>query len=58
MKQSNKILILFAHPLFEKSQVNKILVENIPASSNITFHDLYEEYPEFDVDIKKEQELC
>lgn len=57
MKKQNKILILFAHPLFEKSQVNKILVENIPNSSNITFHDLYEEYPEFDVDIKKEQNL-
>lgn len=57
MGQKNKILILFAHPLFEKSQVNKILVENIPNSPNITFHDLYEEYPEFDVDIKKEQEL-
>jgi glutathione-regulated potassium-efflux system ancillary protein KefG len=57
MKKQKKILILFAHPLFEKSQVNKILVENIPNSSNITFHDLYEEYPEFDVDIKKEQKL-
>ena len=57
MGKKNKILILFAHPLFEKSQVNKILVENIPNSPNITFHDLYEEYPEFDVDIKKEQEL-
>jgi glutathione-regulated potassium-efflux system ancillary protein KefG len=51
------ILILFAHPLFEKSQINKILVENLPISSSITFHDLYEEYPEFDVDIQKEQAL-
>jgi glutathione-regulated potassium-efflux system ancillary protein KefG len=57
MKKPHKILILFAHPLYEKSQVNKILVDNIPHSPNITFHDLYEEYPEFDVDIKKEQEL-
>lgn len=53
----NKILILFAHPLFEKSQINKELVQAIPASEHITFHDLYETYPEFDIDITKEQEL-
>lgn len=57
MGKPTKILILFAHPSYEKSQVNKILVENIPNSASITFHDLYEEYPEFDVDIKKEQQL-
>ena len=45
----NKILILFSHPLFEKSQANKALVDNIPKSENITFHDLYEEYPDFDI---------
>jgi len=52
-----KILILFAHPLFEKSNANDILVQHIPNSSNITFHDLYQEYPEFDIDMKREQEL-
>jgi len=53
----NKILILFAHPLFEKSNANDALVKHIPNSPNITFHDLYQEYPDFDVDIKREQEL-
>lgn len=53
----NKILILFAHPLFEKSQINKELVQAIPNSEHITFHDLYEAYPEFDIDIQKEQAL-
>ncbi|WP_330443133.1 NAD(P)H-dependent oxidoreductase [Flavobacterium sp. C4GT6] len=53
----NKILILFAHPLFEKSNVNDVLVNHIPDSPNITFHDLYQEYPEFDVDMQREQEL-
>jgi len=53
----NKILILFFHPLFEKSSVNKSLVENIPNSKNLTFHDLYEEYPDFDIDVKREQLL-
>lgn len=53
----NKILILFFHPLFEKSSANRTLVQNIPNSENITFHDLYEEYPDFDIDIKREQLL-
>jgi len=54
---ANKILILFAHPLFEKSNANGVLINNIPDSPNITLHDLYQEYPDFDVDIKREQEL-
>jgi glutathione-regulated potassium-efflux system ancillary protein KefG len=53
----NKILILFAHPLFEKSNAHQALVKHIPHSANITFHDLYQEYPEFDIDMKREQEL-
>jgi glutathione-regulated potassium-efflux system ancillary protein KefG len=54
---SKKILILFAHPLFEKSQIHKILLQHIPDSSKITFHDLYEHYPEFDIDVEAEQKL-
>lgn len=53
----NKILILFAHPLFEKSNANDALVRYIPDSPNITFHDLYQEYPDFDINMKREQEL-
>ena len=53
----NRILIIFAHPLFEKSKANAALVKSIPKSSNITFHDLYQEYPEFDIDMKREQQL-
>lgn len=53
----NRILILFAHPLFEKSNANMAMVQHIPVSENITFHDLYEEYPDFDIDVKREQEL-
>lgn len=53
----NRILILFAHPLYEKSNANDALVRNIPQSDGITFHDLYQEYPDFDIDVKREQEL-
>jgi len=52
-----KILILFAHPAFHKSKVNKVLVEGLSDIPAVTFHDLYQEYPELDIDVMKEQEL-
>jgi glutathione-regulated potassium-efflux system ancillary protein KefG len=55
MTTSNKILIIFAHPLFEKSSVNQMLVSHIPAHEHITFRDLYELYPEFDIDVETEK---
>jgi glutathione-regulated potassium-efflux system ancillary protein KefG len=55
METSNKILIIFAHPLFEKSNVNKVLVKHIPRDERITFRDLYELYPEFDIDVEIEK---
>jgi glutathione-regulated potassium-efflux system ancillary protein KefG len=33
------------------------MVKAIPDSSSILFHDLYERYPDFNIDIKAEQEL-
>jgi glutathione-regulated potassium-efflux system ancillary protein KefG len=54
---SNKILILFAHPRFEGSVNNSILVKNVPAIPEITFHDLYEKYPDFNIDIEYEKKL-
>ena len=52
-----KVLILFAHPAMEKSRVHTRLVEHIPRSADIRFHDLYERYPDFDIDVIYEQRL-
>lgn len=52
-----KILILFGHPAFHKSSINRGLVEDIELIDNVTFHDLYEAYPELDIDIDQEQSL-
>jgi glutathione-regulated potassium-efflux system ancillary protein KefG len=57
MTESNKVLILFAHPRFEKSRANKKLLGKIPKHPNITFHDLYELYPDFNIDIEREKAL-
>ncbi|MEO9892998.1 NAD(P)H-dependent oxidoreductase [Aurantibacter sp.] len=52
-----KILILFSHPKFEKSRVNNTLVNHIKDKDQVTFHDLYEQYPDFHIDVAKEKEL-
>lgn len=52
-----KILILFAHPSIEQSRVNIKLIEPLNKINNITFHDLYETYPDFHIDINFEQNL-
>ncbi|QEK53153.1 NAD(P)H oxidoreductase [Pedobacter aquae] len=51
------VLIIFAHPVYEKSRVNQYLVKAVKGLKQVTFHDLYELYPDFDIDIKKEQKL-
>ena len=53
----NKVLILFAHPALEKSRVNLRLIREVRDLPGITFHDLYETYPDFLIDVKREQKL-
>ncbi len=53
----NKILILFAHPRFEKSRVNRALLHGVDQIPQVTLHDLYERYPDFNVEVEQEQEL-
>jgi glutathione-regulated potassium-efflux system ancillary protein KefG len=52
-----RVLILFAHPALEKSKVHTSLLKRIRKLSGITFRDLYQIYPDFDIDVKKEQAL-
>lgn len=53
----SKVLVLFAHPALEKSRVHTRLIKQTDDHPDITFRDLYEEYPDFDIDVKREQEL-
>lgn len=57
MASQQRILILFAHPALQKSRVNRVLVQRVRDLPGVTFHDLYEEYPEFDIDVQREQRL-
>ena len=53
----NRILILFAHPALQKSRVNSVLCAQVKNLPGVVFHDLYEAYPDFDIDVAREQEL-
>lgn len=52
-----KILIIFAHPAFQKSRINLKLTEAVRTLEGVTFHDLYENYPDFFIDVRREQKL-
>lgn len=49
------VLVIFAHPAFQKSRVNRALVEAARSVHGVTVHDLYETYPDFLIDVAEEQ---
>lgn len=51
-----KILVLFAHPRTDRSEVNVVLAEAAQRVEAVTFVDLYHEYPTFEIDVEKEQQ--
>ena len=53
----NRILILFAHPRYEKSRANRALLRDIRQLPEITLNDLYEKYADFNIDIEVEKAL-
>lgn len=53
-----KTLVIISHPDMPNSRINKVWIEKAAAYSNeITIHDLYSEYPDFNINVKREQEL-
>ncbi len=54
---ANRILILFAHPALEKSRVNIALADAVRGVEGIELHDLYQVYPDFFIDVEREQAL-
>lgn len=54
----HKILINFAHPAKSRSKINRAPLSAIENHDNVTVNDLYENYPDFLIDIKREQQLC
>lgn len=53
---ARKILVLFAHPAPDRSQVNTRLARMARDHEAVTFIDLYARYPTFEIDVDAEQE--
>ena len=50
-----RILILFAHPALRRSRVNRVMVSDLGSLDGVTVRDLYQLYPDLDIDIDAEQ---
>jgi len=50
-----RVLVLFAHPVLERSRVNRCLIEGIRDLEGVTIRDLYEDYPTLSINVRREQ---
>jgi glutathione-regulated potassium-efflux system ancillary protein KefG len=52
-----RVLVILAHPVLERSQVNSRLIEVAKKVDGVTVHDLYESYPTLHINVRYEQQL-
>jgi glutathione-regulated potassium-efflux system ancillary protein KefG len=52
---ARRILVLLAHPSLDRSEVNRPMVDAVRGLAGVTLVDLYAEYPDFQIDIDREQ---
>jgi len=57
VSMNHRILILFAHPALERSRNHRYLIEAAREVEGVTVNDLYEQYPDMLIDVKREQDL-
>jgi glutathione-regulated potassium-efflux system ancillary protein KefG len=54
---SRRVLVMLAHPVLERSRVNRRLAEVARSVEGVTVHDLYEAYPSLRIKVRHEQAL-
>ena len=52
-----KVLVIFAHPDLKSSRQNAALIKAISSEESITIQPIYDEYPDWQIDVAKEQQL-
>lgn len=57
MTPLNRILILYAHPAPKKSKINRELIKAVRDLPGVTVWDLYEAYPNLEIDVAHEKKL-
>jgi glutathione-regulated potassium-efflux system ancillary protein KefG len=55
MTEPARTLLVFTHPALERTRINWAMAEAAREVDGVTFHDLYEHYPDFAVDVPSEQ---
>jgi glutathione-regulated potassium-efflux system ancillary protein KefG len=56
-ERKNKIMVLYFHPNHHKSRINNALISAIDGIDGITIRNMYEIYPDFYINIQREQQL-
>lgn len=54
----DRVLINFAHPARSRSRMNNALRAAVEELDGVTINDLYARYPDFLIDVRREQDLC
>ncbi len=54
---TSRTLLIVAHPDLGSSRANAARLAEIEGLGNVTVHDLYEAYPDFRIDVAREQQL-
>jgi glutathione-regulated potassium-efflux system ancillary protein KefG len=54
---TNRTLVIVAHPDLGNSRANAPRLAQIEDLDNVTVHDLYQAYPDFNIDVAREQQL-
>lgn len=57
MVSKNKIVVLLFHPVLHKSRVNSVLLQAAEKISGVTCRNMYDLYPDFNIDVQEEQEV-
>ena len=55
---NHRLLVLYAHPAPHRSRINRRLAEAARSVDGVLLHDLYETYPDFFIDVAREQALA
>lgn len=51
----SRVLVVFAHPSLQTSRVQRRLLDRARGVPGVAVRDLYERYPEYDIDVEAEQ---
>lgn len=60
MKEVNdmNVLVLIAHPQLNHSRVNRRWKQELESVPDVTIHDLYAQYPDEHIDVKRNSRFC